>query len=201
MRSCHPVRRLGLDLRCAAESIEMRAVIVYESMFGNTRAIARVIAEGVGPDVRVLGVAEADAREAEGADLIIVGGPTHWSRMSRPSTRKSALKAVRQPGSDLVLEPGADIGPGVREWLDTFDLFQARAAAFDTRYKASAAIFGRASKGIARALSHHGLTVMVSPESFLVDWKSHLLPGETDRARAWGAQLATIVESQGAART
>ena len=177
----------------------MRAVIVYESMFGNTRAIARTIAEGVGPDVRVLGVAGADAREAEGADLIIVSGPTHWSRMSRPKTRASAAKSVRQPGSDLVLEPGADTGPGVGEWLDTLDQFHAGAAAFDTRYKAPAAFTGRASKGIARALSRHGLTVVVAPESFFVDWKSHLLPGETDRAREWGARLARTIERRRAA--
>jgi hypothetical protein len=125
----------------------MRAVIVYESMFGNTRAMA----EGFGPGVRVLGVADADARALEGADLVIVGGPTHWSRMSRPRTRNAGLKSACQAGSDLVLEPGADTGPGVREWLDTLDQFHARAAAFDTRYKAPAAITGRASKGVARA--------------------------------------------------
>jgi len=39
------------------------------------------------------------------------------------------------------------------------------------------------------------------PESFLVDWKSHLLPGETDRARAWGTRLVTIVERLEQART
>ncbi len=92
-------------------------MIVYESMFGNTRAIAEAIAEGFGPGVRVLGVADADAdaRALDGADLVIVGGPTHWSRMSGPRTRKAGLKSVRQAGSDLVLEPGADTGPSVRE--------------------------------------------------------------------------------------
>jgi len=166
-------------------------------MFGNTRAIAEAIAEGFGPGVRVLAVTGADEQALEGADLVIVGGPTHWSRMSRQSTRKSAAKSVRQPGSDLALESCADTGPGAREWLDTLHQFHARAAAFDTRYKAPAAITGRASKGIARALSRHGLTVVIPPESFLVDWKSHLQPGETDRARAWGARLVTIVERQG----
>jgi len=170
-------------------------------MFGNTRAIAEAIAEGFGPGVRVLAVTGADEQALEGADLVIVGGPTHWSRMSRQSTRKSAAKSVRQPGSDLALESGADTGPGVREWLDTLEQSHARAAAFDTRYKAPAAITGRASKGIARALSRHGLPVVMPPESFLVDWKSHLLPGETDRARAWGTRLVTIVERLEQART
>ena len=118
----------------------MRVVIVYESMFGNTRAIAEAIAEGFGPGVRVLAVTGADEQALEGADLVIVGGPTHWSRMSRQSTRKSAAKSVRQPGSDLALESCADTGPGAREWLDTLHQFHARAAAFDTRYKAPAAI-------------------------------------------------------------
>jgi len=42
------------------------------------------------------------------------------------------------------------------------------------------------------------LTVVVASESFFVDGKSHLLPGETDRAREWGARLAASLVSSGA---
>jgi hypothetical protein len=65
------------------------------------------------------------------------------------------------------------------------------AAAFDTRLSSPVLLTGRASRGIGRQLGRHGLTVIVPPESFLVDKKSHLLPGEIDRARAWGALVAT----------
>jgi len=172
----------------------MRMVVIYESMFGNTRAIATAIAEGLGPsdDVQAVRVVDADAAILEGADLVVVGGPTHARSMSRPGTRKGAPGYVHKPGSDISLEPGADTGPGVREWLDSLDHVHANAAAFDTRVKGPALLTGRASKAIDHRLRNHGVKVVATPESFLVDRKNHLLPGETARARAWGAQLAVV---------
>ena len=174
----------------------MRVVIVYESMFGNTRVIAEAIAEGFGDetDVRVFGVADTDPNVVADADLVVVGGPTHAWGMSRPNTREGAPDYVRKPGSNLVLEPGANTGPGVREWLASVGQHQTNAAGFDTRFKAPAALTGRASKGIDRELSRHGFIVVAPAESFLVNKKSHLLPGENNRGRAWGARLATTVE-------
>ena len=99
---------------------------------------------------------------------------------------------MRQPDSDLALEPGADTGPGVREWLGSLGKVPLRAAAFDTRVAGPAALTGRSSKAIARSLLDNGMTLVALPESFLVDKKSHLLPDEGDRAHTWGAQLARI---------
>jgi hypothetical protein len=176
--------------------VGMRALIVYESMFGGTRAIAEAIAEGLEPDVaaQVVPVAEADATALDGVDLLVIGGPTHAWSMSRPSTRKSAPAYASKPDSGLVLEAGADNGPGVREWLESMGQPDLPGAAFDTRVKGPALFTGRASRAIKRSLSHHGVALVVPPQSFLVDKKSHLLPGETARARAWGAQLAAAVE-------
>ena len=70
----------------------------------------------------------------------------------------------------------------------------ARAAAFDTRFKAPAALTGRASKRIGRELVRHGCTLIADPESFLVTKDNHLEPDEEERARAWGAQLAARME-------
>lgn len=175
----------------------MRALVVYESMFGSTRLIAGAIAEGLrtetdGADVQVSGVGNA-ATVVEDVDLLVVGGPTQGWGMSRPSTRKGAPIHVRQPDSGLTLEPGADTGPGVREWLASADLAHVKAAAFDTRIKGPVIFTGRASVRIARRLSRRGLSLVNPPESFLVDKKSHLLPGELERARAWGAGMANIV--------
>src|ERR1017187_5743439 len=175
----------------------MRAVVVYESMFGNTRAIAEAIAEGIGTagDAEVVRAADGNGKSLEGADLLVVGAPTHAWGMSRPSTRKGAPNYARKPGSDLILEPDAEASPGVREWISSLDNFHMRAAAFDTRIKAPAILTGRASVGIARALSRRGVTAVTRPESFLVTKAGHLLPGETDRARAWGRQIAAVVET------
>jgi hypothetical protein len=71
------------------------------------------------------------------------------------------------------------------------------AAAFDTRLSSPVLLTGRASKSIGRQLARHGLTIVAPPESFLVDKKSHLLPGEVDRARAWGARVATQIDHLG----
>jgi len=173
----------------------MHAVVVYESMFGDTRSIAEAIGEGLAAtaDVQVLGVAEADHLVIGDMDLIVVGGPTHVHGMSRPDTRKSTPDYVRKSGGDLVLEPGADSGPGVREWLASLGQVHARAAAFDTRLDGPAALTGRASKGIGRELSKHSLKLVATPESFLVTKKNHLVDGEAERARAWGSQLAALI--------
>jgi len=177
----------------------MRAVIVYESMFGNTRRIAEAIADGLSQSavVRTVRVIDADPNVFEDIDLVVVGGPTHAWSMSRPSTRRGAPLHVSDPKSGLVLEHGADSGPGVREWLASIDQVRAKAAAFDTRISSPVLFTGRASKSISRQLSRHGLSVVAPPKSFLVDKKSHLLPGELERARAWGAGLATQVGRQG----
>jgi hypothetical protein len=173
----------------------MRALIVYESMFGSTRQVAGAIADGLrkGADVQVVGVADAPTM-LDDFDLVVVGGPTQAWSMSRPSTRKGAPLHVQKPGSGLALEPGADTGPGVREWLASIGHARAKAAAFDTRIKSPALLTGRASKGIARQLSGHGLSVVAPPESFFVDKRSHLVLGELERARTWGVSLATVVD-------
>jgi len=60
----------------------MKAIVVYESMWGNTAAIARAIAEGIGPEARALSTAEATAEVTAGADLIVAGAPLHSFRLS-----------------------------------------------------------------------------------------------------------------------
>ena len=172
----------------------MRAVVVYESMYGNTHTVADAVGDGLraGGDVVVLPVGEARPELLDGADLVVVGGPTHVHGMSRASTRRSAAEAVEKPDHGLVLEPGAQ-GPGLREWFASLGTIAARAAAFDTRIDMPAALTGRASKGIGKELRGHGLRLVAGPESFLVTKDSRLVPGEEDRARAWGRRLAQTV--------
>jgi hypothetical protein len=177
----------------------MKAVVIYESMYGNTHAIATAIADGLRPavdEVTVVAAHDADGATVQGADLVVVGGPTHVHGMSRPSTRKAAVEAAEKPGSDLEVEADA-MGPGIREWLGGLSDRAGRAAAFDTRIDAPAALTGRASKGIARRLRAKGYTIVADPHSFLVTKESHLEPHEEDSAREWGAGLGTeLVRSE-----
>lgn len=172
----------------------MRAVVVYESMYGNTHLVADAIGAGLAAtfDVSVVPVAQASPATVDGADLVVVGGPTHAHGMSRAATRKAAVEAANKPASPLKIEPGAQ-GPGLREWLASLAGSRAKAAAFDTRVSAPAAFTGRASKGIARLLRAHGFDVVAEPESFLVTKQDRLAPEETTRAHDWGAKVAASI--------
>ena len=172
----------------------MRAVVVYESMFGNTRRIAEAVGRGIGGsgDVIVVAVGQAGPGVLSGADLLVVGGPTHAHGMSRSKTRQMALSMARKPDSGLALEPQAE-GVGLREWFASLAPGSARAAAFDTRMAGPAVFTGRASRRIRRELRRHGHTIIATPESFRVDSANVLRPGEEERARAWGAALAAAV--------
>ncbi len=173
----------------------MKAVVVFESMFGNTRRLAEAVGKGLAEtaEVRVVPVSRANSRLVDDADLVVVGGPTHIHGMSRPSTRKAAVdQAAKQPAT--VLDPDARAA-GLDDWFAALGHLEARAAAFDTRAKAPAILTGRASKGIDRQLRRHGLRPVVDPESFLVDKANHLQPGEEDRAREWGQRLGRSTEA------
>jgi Flavodoxin len=177
----------------------VRAVIVYESMFGNTHVIADAIGKGLEPmlEVVVVSLAEAGREQLGDADLLVVGGPTHFHGMSRPSSRKWAAGIAAKPSNDLVLDREAE-GPGVRDWLTLLGHGRTKVAAFDTRFNGVAGFTGRASKAITRKLRKRGFEVVAKPESFLVDSKHHLQPGEEARAQEWGKRLAASVASSGA---
>ena len=177
----------------------MRAVIVYESMFGNTHAVADAVGRGLEPmlEVVVVSLAEAGRDRLGDADLLVVGGPTHFHGMSRPSSRKWAAGIAAKASNDLVLDRAAE-GPGVRDWLTSLGHGDTKVAAFDTRFNGLASFTGRASKAISRKLRKHGFEVVAKPESFLVDSKHHLEPGEEARAEEWGKRLAASVVSSGA---
>ena len=107
----------------------MKAVVVYESMYGNTHLIAEEIGNGLradpNADVAVVPVDEASMELLEGVDLVVVGGPTHAHGMSRTSTRKAAADDARKPDRDLVLDPDAE-GPGLRDWFEALGQISAR---------------------------------------------------------------------------
>ncbi|HEX9259388.1 MAG TPA: flavodoxin domain-containing protein [Acidimicrobiales bacterium] len=169
----------------------MKALVVYESMFGNTHLVADRIAAGMRPrmEVEVVSVHDATAERVAAVDLVVVGAPTHAHGLPSSQSRKGAVEMAAKPDSGLTLDPG-HAGEGLRDWFH--DLHPGRgllAAAFDTRIDVSPLLSGRASKAIARRLEQHGFALVTDPESFLVDKQSHLLEGEADRAERWGASL------------
>lgn len=170
-----------------------RAVIVYESMFGNTRRIAEAIADGVGSVVPSLlvPIAEVSRIPAE-LDLLIVGGPTHAHGLSRPESRREAVTWASTDRLDLELDETWQ-ETGIREWLRDAPPPPCRFASFDTRVDMPRLFTGSAATTIARKLDKLGFDRLSEPASFLVDHRSRLEPGEVERARAWGADLAGLL--------
>ena len=163
-----------------------RALLVYESMFGNTEKVARAIGEGLRSrlEVDVVRVDQAPAVLPADLALVVVGGPTHAFSMSRTSTRVSAST---QGATVMPLETG------IREWLDGLrqDDEPPQVASFDTRISKVRRLPGSAAKAAAKVLRRRGFKAIVGRESFFVDdTVGPLSSGELERARQWGIQLA-----------
>lgn len=167
----------------------MRALVVYESMYGSTRDVARSAAEGLAETMDVE-VTEVGALAAQGAglpadvDLLVVGGPTHAFSMTRASTRRDAATEAH--------EPLVSSGVGIREWLDTVRLPSAGVpvATFDTKV-ATPRLPGSAARAAEKRLRQLGARPVVPPRTFTVHGKSDgLAPGQLEAARAWGRELA-----------
>ena len=162
-----------------------RALVVYESMFGNTRTIAEAVGAGLAGQGRVdvVEVSEAPDVLPDQVDLLVVGAPTHAFGLSRESTRKSA--------ADQATEPLVSSGRGVREWLDALprDSAGVVACAFDTRIGAGW-LPGSAAKTIAKRLRRLGFPSAAAPRSFRVAGTAGpLLDGERARAVAWASGI------------
>ena len=173
-----------------------RAVVVYESMFGNTRTIAEAVAEGLASHMPTDLCEVGAAPSAVDADvgLLVVGGPTHAFGLSRPATREDA---TRQAGGHVVSQ-----GIGLREWLETLPRGDGRVAAatFDTRID-HPRVPGSAARKAEKRLRRLRYPVAVGAESFYVTGTpGPLLEGELQRAKGWGEALGSIVIEREAAR-
>lgn len=172
----------------------MRALVVYESMYGNTRKVAEAVALGLGApaSARAISVAEVTATDVAGCDLLVVGGPTHVHGMSRARTRHSAT-TVAAATESLGMDPHADAG--IRDWLAALEPAgpHQKAAAFDTRAQGPPILTGRASKGITAPLRDAGFDVITDPESFRVSSEPSVSPEEIERALLWGTSLTSKI--------
>jgi hypothetical protein len=172
----------------------MQAIVTFESVYGNTRAIADAVADGLsgGCEVKVASQDELGEADAANADLVVVGAPTHMHGLPTSFTRKMAAHAADD--EHIELDPSATAGPGIRSVLAELSGDGRAAAAFDTRGAANPALTGSAARGIAKRLRRRGFRLIGDPESFLVDdAEGPLADGELERARGWGRRLAERV--------
>jgi hypothetical protein len=171
----------------------MRALVAYESMFGNTERVARAVAAGLrleGVDTTIVNVATSEPVDLTDVDLLVVGAPTHGFSLSRRATRHDA---VRQGGRDEAERAG------MREWLGTLDDAERPllAATFDTRVTKVRYLPASASRRAARELTQHGHRMVSTPMGFLVqDVSGPLESREVDRAIAWSRRVATEAQNR-----
>jgi hypothetical protein len=164
----------------------MTVLVVFESMFGNTKVIADAVAEGLAGHLPVEQVEVGVAPTVIGGEveLLVVGGPTHAFGLSRSGTRQSAAE---QADGDLV-----SAGIGLREWLGALHKGPAdvAVAAFDTRIS-KPRLPGSAAAAADKRLRRLGFRVVAPSTSFYVRGTTGpLLDGEAERARRWGEELA-----------
>ena len=159
----------------------MKALVVYDSQFGNTEKIAQAIGSGLSSQeqVSVKKVDNITSDDLINVDVIIVGCPTQ---------RLSAT-------------------PLMKQWLDSLPTDRLRgiqAAAFDTRFTEEkltelssvlsffVRVFGYAADPIAKRLKKKGAELLAKPEGFYVaDTEGPLLEKEIDRAKKWALGLQT----------
>lgn len=150
--------------------VRMRALIVYDSKFGNTKQVARQIGQALEQDesvsVEIHAVTELTELPA-GVDLLVIGAPT----------QAHGIEATMREFLDRALPARLE---GVH------------AAVFDTRMHWPKLLSGSAADAIQRRLRDAGAHMIDGPESFFVDGKEGpLREGEIERAADWGWYLAS----------
>jgi flavodoxin len=154
----------------------LKALVIFDSQYGNTAAIADVIGSEL--SATVLEVTNASPADCRGVDLLIVGSPTQGGR---PTVAIQAFLKKISSGS----------------------LRGTAVAAFDTRFASDAQgialrllmkVIGYAAARISKALVAKGGAAAGQPEGFIVvDKEGPLGDGELERARQWAMTLSQAV--------
>jgi hypothetical protein len=167
----------------------MRALVVFESMFGNTSTIAQAVAAGLSSrlDVELVEVSSAPTVLGEDVALLVAGGPTHALGLSRPGTRADAVRQGAAVRSTRI---------GLREWLAGLARGHGIAATtFDTRVD-KPRVPGSAARAAARRLRAAGFSIVAPATSFYVDGtQGPLVEGEVARAQRWATAVGEKVVS------
>ena len=156
----------------------MKALVIYDSVFGNTGKIAQAIGNALGSQegVEIVRVSDVKPEQLTGLTLLIVGSPTRQFRPTGAIT--SLLKSIPKDGLKGVKVAAFDTRFTVSE------IEKVRILAFFVR------IFGYAAKPMADRLEKKGGELVLPPEGFYVgDTEGPLLEGELERAADWAKQI------------
>ena len=155
----------------------MKALVVYDSVFGNTEQIANAIgnALGSGNDVGILRVNDVKPEHLAGLELLIVGSPTRAFRPTPAIT--TFLKNISVDSLKDVKVAAFDTGISMNDTNSRVLRFLVKS-------------FGYAAKHIADRLEKKGGRLLAAPEGFFVTGtEGPLKEGEFERAAAWVKQI------------
>jgi len=146
-----------------------KAIVIYDSKFGNTEKIARALSEGMkkeGLDVDCLRIDNVDPNKLAEYEMLAIGAPTQVLDISKPM--KEFLRK-----------------------LEKLDLRNKKAFAFDTRLKSRFA--GSAAKGIENKLKKLHMTIIKPYASAIVKGtEGPLEEGAEERFTQIGSEIAKI---------
>ncbi|MBF4571932.1 flavodoxin domain-containing protein [Herbiconiux sp. VKM Ac-1786] len=177
----------------------MRILIVFESLFGATHAIADEIGTGAGPygEVTVVAAHDIDPATLPAVDLLVLGAPTHNHGLSTAESRGQAALLAIDTFSGLQLDRGENDSSGMREWLHSAAIPSGtQVAVFDTRIRGPRLFVGSAGHDIAQTLHRFQICLVAKPVSFSVMGNHRLEPGERSRAAHWGTELTTLIRPE-----
>lgn len=154
----------------------MKALVVYDSMYGNTEEIARSVGGAIAGDVKVIRADEVNPSELERLDLLIVGSPTQGFRPTKSvqkfteSIPRGALKGINVAAFDTRIAVGY-AGRGLRVIMN---------------------MGGYAAPRLGNALVKKGGNLAVPSEGFFVkDREGPLREGELERAANWAKEIVS----------
>lgn len=151
----------------------MKALVVYDSVFGNTEKVAQAMGAALGCEVRR--ATEVTPEQLTGLDALIVGSPTQAFQALKPV--KAFLKSIPAGSLKGVKVAGFDTRMDVKEVNNAVLTVFAKA-------------FGYAAEPIGKQLVKKGGTQAVPPAGFVVNGeKGPLRDGELERAVAWAQQV------------
>jgi hypothetical protein len=164
------------------KEVSVHALVVYESHWGNTAAVARAIADGLGPGTRACTTDEVTPEMVVHADLLVAGAPVIAFRLATESAREGIAR--NEAGAP---RPPDVIHPSLRDWLDALPSAASLSAAFETRIWWSP----RGAAGdIEQRFKKAGYRPIAKAAKFVVTGTyGPLREGELERARAWGKAL------------
>ena len=157
----------------------MKAVVIYDSQFGNTEKIAQTIRDALSDaaETRLMRASSVAPRDLMAADLLVVGSPTQRFHATEPVDRflkGASLRGMRVAAFDTRFD---------MDDVDSRALRLAVKVAGDSAY---------AAPRIAAVLEKAGATIVAAPEGFIVtDTEGPLREGELERAAEWARGLLT----------